>query len=171
MSAIKVVVLGLLMVISHLRAVLANTCDPETEDSPSVKASPENSMVADDSSRFPNTNPWLPYYYYRPMAPQFSTGKFLFVSNTIETIQFPFFKKIYTAVNTKVTPWFVPFTSCTSPNRETGICADSIACNRYGGRASGSCTGGRVCCISKHLASFFHVILKVLRYVTRIELN
>nr|CAH0104686.1 unnamed protein product [Daphnia galeata] len=126
MSAIKVVVLGLLMVISHLRAVLANTCDPETEDSPSVMASPENSMVADDdSSRFPNTNPWLPYYYYRPTAPQFST-----------------------AVNTKTTPLFVPFTSCTSPNRETGICANSIACNRYGGRASGSCTGGRVCCIN-----------------------
>ena len=80
MSAIKVVVLGLLMVISHLRAVLANTCDPETEDSPSVMASPENSMVADDdSSRFPNTNPWLPYYYYRPTTPQFTTGILLFV--------------------------------------------------------------------------------------------
>ncbi|EFX82921.1 hypothetical protein DAPPUDRAFT_316207 [Daphnia pulex] len=124
MSHVNVFILGLFLVISqHVRA---STCDSESvEDSPNINA-PENSMVLEDSPRLPTNNPWLPYYYYTtPMAPQFATS-----------------------VSTKVTPAFVPFTSCTSPNKETGICADSIACNRYGGRASGSCLGGRVCCIN-----------------------
>ncbi|XP_046459017.1 uncharacterized protein LOC124205608 [Daphnia pulex] len=125
MSHVNVFILGLFLVISqHVRA---STCDSESvEDSPNINA-PENSMVLEDSPRLPTNNPWLPYYYYTtPMAPQFAIP----------------------AVSTKVTPAFVPFTSCTSPNNETGICADSIACNRYGGRASGSCLGGRVCCIN-----------------------
>ncbi|EFX82920.1 hypothetical protein DAPPUDRAFT_316208 [Daphnia pulex] len=36
----------------------------------------------------------------------------------------------------------------TSPNKETGICEESGTCTRLGGRASGSCANGRVCCIN-----------------------
>ncbi|XP_057368585.1 uncharacterized protein LOC130689665 [Daphnia carinata] len=40
-------------------------------------------------------------------------------------------------------------TSCTSPNAEAGICANSRLCSSYGGRSSGSCNSfGSVCCIN-----------------------
>ena len=41
------------------------------------------------------------------------------------------------------------FDACTSPNGESGICAPGNICALFGGRPSGSCLLGKVCCISK----------------------
>jgi hypothetical protein len=41
------------------------------------------------------------------------------------------------------------FDGCTSPNGESGICAPGNICALFGGRPSGSCLLGKVCCISK----------------------
>lgn len=50
--------------------------------------------------------------------------------------------------------------SCRSPTtREMGICLDSGSCTLGGGRASGSCATGLVCCISKFIELQFVVIV------------
>jgi hypothetical protein len=41
------------------------------------------------------------------------------------------------------------FDACKSPNGEAGICAPGNICSLFGGRPSGSCVLGKVCCISK----------------------
>ena len=40
------------------------------------------------------------------------------------------------------------FDSCTAPSGESGICAPGAVCSLYGGRPSGTCSYGTVCCIS-----------------------
>nr|CAH0107939.1 unnamed protein product [Daphnia galeata] len=40
------------------------------------------------------------------------------------------------------------FDACTSPNGESGICAPGNICSLFGGRPSGSCIFGKVCCIN-----------------------
>ncbi|XP_046458991.1 uncharacterized protein LOC124205588 [Daphnia pulex] len=40
------------------------------------------------------------------------------------------------------------FDGCTSPNGESGICAPGNICALFGGRPSGSCLLGKVCCIN-----------------------
>ncbi|KAK4010451.1 hypothetical protein OUZ56_019594 [Daphnia magna] len=97
------------------------TCDENSNDSQEDLA---DDSVMTEARRFP-FNPWLPYYYYMPMP-----------------VEYP------TAMSTRTFPAFVPFTSCTTPNREMGICAESGACIRGGGRASGTCDLGRVCCVN-----------------------
>lgn len=41
------------------------------------------------------------------------------------------------------------FDSCTAPSGESGICAPGSVCSVFGGRPSGSCGLGGVCCISE----------------------
>ncbi len=41
------------------------------------------------------------------------------------------------------------FDSCTAPSGEAGICTPGAACSLFGGRPSGSCLFGAVCCVSK----------------------
>jgi hypothetical protein len=41
------------------------------------------------------------------------------------------------------------FDACTSFSGDTGICAPGNICSLFGGRPSGSCVLGKVCCISK----------------------
>ena len=41
------------------------------------------------------------------------------------------------------------FDSCTAPTGEAGICAPGAVCSLYGGRPSGTCSYGLVCCVSK----------------------
>ncbi len=48
----------------------------------------------------------------------------------------------------------LPYDSCSSPNGEMGICSSSKYCTQSGGRASGSCIFGYVCCISKFIIQF-----------------
>jgi hypothetical protein len=43
--------------------------------------------------------------------------------------------------------------ACTSPSDEAGMCSSASACSSISGRPSGSCTQGRVCCISKSITS------------------
>uniref|UniRef100_A0A0P6DD37 CUB domain-containing protein n=1 Tax=Daphnia magna TaxID=35525 RepID=A0A0P6DD37_9CRUS len=40
------------------------------------------------------------------------------------------------------------FDGCTAPNGESGICAPGNICSLFGGRPSGSCILGKVCCIN-----------------------
>ena len=43
------------------------------------------------------------------------------------------------------------FDSCTAPTGESGICSPGSVCSLFGGRPSGSCLFGGVCCISKSI--------------------
>lgn len=40
------------------------------------------------------------------------------------------------------------FDACTSPSGDSGICAPGSVCSLFGGRPSGSCVLGKVCCIN-----------------------
>lgn len=40
------------------------------------------------------------------------------------------------------------FDGCTSPSGESGICVPGSACSLFGGKPSGSCVLGKVCCIN-----------------------
>ena len=46
------------------------------------------------------------------------------------------------------------FDACTSPSGDAGICAPGNICSLFGGRPSGSCILGKVCCISKYRKTF-----------------
>jgi hypothetical protein len=46
------------------------------------------------------------------------------------------------------------FDACTAPNGDSGICAPGNICSLFGGRPSGSCILGKVCCISKYQKTF-----------------
>jgi hypothetical protein len=46
------------------------------------------------------------------------------------------------------------FDACTSPSGDAGICAPGNICSLFGGRPSGSCILGKVCCISKYPYTF-----------------
>lgn len=52
-----------------------------------------------------------------------------------------------------------------------GICATSATCTRFGGRASGSCSLGRVCCISKLSTINFNSMIKSKRKITATNQN
>ena len=41
------------------------------------------------------------------------------------------------------------FDSCTTQNAEPGICTKSSVCSLFGGKLSGACSFGTVCCVSK----------------------
>lgn len=43
------------------------------------------------------------------------------------------------------------FDACTGSSGHSGICVPGSACSLFGGRPSGSCILGKVCCISKLL--------------------
>nr|CAH0107051.1 unnamed protein product [Daphnia galeata] len=43
---------------------------------------------------------------------------------------------------------FANFDACTSPSGESGICTLGSLCSLFGGRPSGSCSFGKVCCIN-----------------------
>ncbi|XP_046638127.1 uncharacterized protein LOC124316306 [Daphnia pulicaria] len=124
----KILESSLLLFICFLRSGRADTAivveasdDDESKDSVVVEDVPQYGYP---------TTPWLPYYFFSPMMqPQYSASGITSLSRNWGTV-------------------FVPFTSCTSPNKETGICEESGACIRLGGRASGSCANGRVCCIN-----------------------
>lgn len=51
------------------------------------------------------------------------------------------------------------FDSCTAPSGESGICAPGAVCSLFGGRPSGSCILGGVCCISKSVCLSFYPVL------------
>lgn len=42
-----------------------------------------------------------------------------------------------------------PFDACTTRNGDTGICASGSVCSLFGGRPSGFCFLGNICCVSK----------------------
>lgn len=42
-----------------------------------------------------------------------------------------------------------PFDACTTQNGDTGICTSGFVCSLFGGRPSGSCFLGNICCVSK----------------------
>lgn len=44
---------------------------------------------------------------------------------------------------------FDMFETCVSPNGDAGICAPGSVCSVFGGRPTGSCSFGKVCCISE----------------------
>ncbi len=50
---------------------------------------------------------------------------------------------------------FANFDACTSPSGESGICTLGSLCSLFGGRPSGSCSFGKVCCISKSQKNYF----------------
>ncbi|KAI9559191.1 hypothetical protein GHT06_015980 [Daphnia sinensis] len=113
--------LSFMLVILLVQSSYANEDDAED----SLESESQESLIIESSTRLPVT-PWRPPYFYGPTLFQYSPA---FIGRTY--------------------PAFVPFTSCTSPNKETGICADSGTCTRLGGRASGACpSDGRVCCIN-----------------------
>lgn len=137
---------------------VSRTCDDDTQGD-----LVQNSVIV-DSPKFP-LNPWLPYYYYTPMPMQYPTGN-QDTSLTAYMANQSFLLLVYlneeyhnSAVATRSNPAFVPFASCTTPNKETGICAESGACTRGGGRVSGSCNLGRVCCVSKYFRRFLLTLL------------
>ncbi len=47
------------------------------------------------------------------------------------------------------------FDACTAPSGDAGICAPGNICSLFGGRPSGSCILGKVCCISKSIQKYF----------------
>lgn len=51
--------------------------------------------------------------------------------------------------NPDFTSSLATYDSCTGINGESGLCAPSGLCSVFGGRPSGSCIAGNVCCISK----------------------
>ncbi|KAK4010450.1 hypothetical protein OUZ56_019593 [Daphnia magna] len=105
--------------------LVQSSCANEDDAEDSLESESQESLIVESSPRLPVT-PWKPHYFSGPKLPQHSP-----------------------AVIARTFPAFVPFTSCTSPNKETGICAESGACTQLGGRASGACPSyGRVCCIN-----------------------
>ncbi|XP_057368595.2 uncharacterized protein LOC130689675 [Daphnia carinata] len=104
--------------------LIQSSCANEDDVEDSMESESHESGIGESSPRLPVT-PWRPQYFYGPMLPQHSP-----------------------ALIARTFPAFIPFTSCTSPNKETGICAESGACTRLGGRASGACPEGRICCIN-----------------------
>ena len=48
------------------------------------------------------------------------------------------------------------FESCTAPTGESGICSPGPVCSLFGGRPSGSCLFGGVCCISKSISDILY---------------
>ena len=42
------------------------------------------------------------------------------------------------------------FDACTSPSGDAGICVPGSVCSLFGGRPSGSCVLGKVCCVSEY---------------------
>lgn len=53
-----------------------------------------------------------------------------------------------------------PFDACTTQNGDTGICASGFVCSLFGGRPSGSCFLGNICCVSKTDQQFFNAMGK-----------
>lgn len=76
-------------------------------------------------------------------------------------------RRFFSNINNFVSPWAglnarLPFTSnpnfpnilatfqsCTSARNESGICTPASFCNFYGGRSSGTCSLGNICCVSR----------------------
>jgi hypothetical protein len=57
--------------------------------------------------------------------------------------------RIPVSVNPNFDNPLATFDACTSPSGDAGICAPGNICSLFGGRPSGSCILGKVCCISK----------------------
>jgi hypothetical protein len=56
--------------------------------------------------------------------------------------------RIPVSVNPDFSGPLANFDACTSPSGDAGICAPGSVCSLFGGRPSGSCILGKVCCIS-----------------------
>lgn len=71
--------------------------------------------------------------------------------NSLPIIRNPNFPTLQNILNS--------FDSCTATTGESGICTPGFACSAYGGRPSGSCGLGTVCCISKLIESVCSFLL------------
>ncbi|XP_046637991.1 uncharacterized protein LOC124316223 isoform X3 [Daphnia pulicaria] len=56
--------------------------------------------------------------------------------------------RIPVSVNPDFSGPLANFDACTSPSGDSGICAPGSVCSLFGGRPSGSCILGKVCCIN-----------------------
>ncbi|XP_046637988.1 uncharacterized protein LOC124316223 isoform X1 [Daphnia pulicaria] len=56
--------------------------------------------------------------------------------------------RIPVSVNPDFSGPLTNFDACTSPSGDAGICAPGSVCSLFGGRPSGSCVLGKVCCIN-----------------------
>ncbi|XP_046459011.1 uncharacterized protein LOC124205602 [Daphnia pulex] len=117
-------------------------------------------------SRQPNYNPFKKYFAnHVDEENSQAEGRFALGSLGANLINTGLFNNRFTPANTwrpfaslanrvpvSVNPDFSGplsnFDACTSPSGDAGICAPGSVCSLFGGRPSGSCILGKVCCIN-----------------------
>lgn len=85
--------------------------------------------------------------------PNFITNRFNFNGNVALNTFRPVYNIIWPFVrNPNFRNGLVPqFDSCDANDGNSGVCMGSAACIQYGGKATGSCSIGGVCCVGNYM--------------------